>query len=755
MESSVGSITAATFDVSREANGGLEERESTPNASTGGTSFEMLPQPGCTLNCLRDVLTSLTHPSIELNISSPFPKFDDHYGKESPLRSGSYGRVYKCRHRFEEDRSLPCKYAVKEIDREKMKPKDVESVQREVSILHELTHSPASEERPMAAHVIQLIDVYVEHKFLYVVQVFAAGGDVFDRLAERQHYTERDARVLAHDLIQAVHFIHTYPTSSIVHRDLKPENLLLLDKVSDTHVLVADFGFARHVDAEGYCHTRCGTPSYVSPELLLGQRYNGSVDMWGVGCIIYMLLSGYLPFQAQDHRTLFRAIRAGDFVFHDEHWSNVSVAAKQLVTHLLTVNVEKRWSAAQALQCLWLTNLSDEQLQQRDLTNTLTELKKFNPKNAWKRAVNALGFCAMAPFWQADIISFQQQLERWDAQAASSSVASVETAGASSVQSRSTVQTHHRVLFEDLYTLTRELRKGKSGIVWECCHKSSGMTYAVKVIPRTSSPLHDETVLNEVTMMQSLSGSKYVVELLDFYEESDNFYLVMEYCVGGDLFDRVLRFTQYTETEARDLTLILLKAVRTIHKAGIAHRDIKPQNVLLLSNDDNIRVRIADFGYARRVHTSESLTDRVGTPSYVAPEVLKNLPHDQRVDVWSLGVVVFVLLVGYPPFLEGNQEALFHKIRNGEWVFYEDDWKHISNEAKEFVQRVLVVDPNERWNIEECLRSPWIQQDPCKLSNVDLSEALQKLQCKKRILRNMARAVMGFHDAARAGGEET
>ena len=737
-----------------EMNDDMETDSPLPPAN-GEQSPNILVEPGCTLVHLSDVLDTLTHVSTDPIASTPsFPKFDDHYSKESPLRSGSYGRVYKCRHRFDEDVSVPCRYAVKEINRGKMKPKDVESVRREVTILHELTHTFANSSRSPVSHVIKLIDVYVEQNFLYVVQVFAAGGDVFDRLAQRQHYTERDARLLARDLIRAVHSMHTYPTSPIVHRDLKPENLLLLDKICDTHVLVADFGFARHVDSEGFCHTRCGTPSYVSPELLLGRPYNGSVDIWGIGCIVYMLLAGYLPFQSQDHRTLFRTIRAGDFVFHDEHWSNVSIPAKQLITHLLTVNVQKRWTAETALQCPWFTDLSDEQLLQRDLSSTLTELKKFDAKRAWKKAVNALGFCATAPFWKSDIISFQQQMEIWDTQAATSSKTSVDTVGTNSVDARSTGHTHHRVLFEDMYSLKRELRKGKSGTVWECCHKSSGMTYAVKVIPRTASPLHDETVLNEVTMVQSLSGSKYVVELLDFYEEIDNFYLVMEYCVGGDLFDRVLRFTHYTETEARDLTLILLKAVRTIHRAGIAHRDIKPQNVLLLSNDDNIRVRIADFGYARRVHTPESLTDRVGTPSYVAPEVLKNLPHDQRVDIWSLGVVVFVLLVGYPPFLEEDQTTLFHKIRNGEWVFYEDDWKHISNEAKEFVQKVLVVDPNERWTIEECLRSAWIQQDPCKLSSVDLSEAIQKLQQKKRSLRNLARAVMGFNDAARSGGEE-
>lgn len=186
----------------------------------------------------------------------------------------------------------------------------------------------------------------------------------------------------------------------------------------------------------------------------------------------------------------------------------------------------------------------------------------------------------------------------------------------------------------------------------------------------------------------------------------------------------------------------MLKGVSSIHKAGIAHRDIKPQNLLLKSKDDPSSIKFTDFGFARRVHSPCSLTNRVGTPTYVAPELLKNIPHDERADLWSVGVVLYVLLCGYPPFLEEEQDALFAKIRTGEWEFFAEDWDDISDAAKNLIEGLLVVDVKKRWSIDEALRCDWIRQDPDKVSNVQLTKSVASMKSRKQTLRSVAKTFM-------------
>lgn len=487
--------------------------------------------------------------------------FDNLYQLEKRLRSGSYGTVYECKHVNHPDQT----YAVKIIDRKKLKPKDDKAVFTEVATLRELHN---------VDNVIKIIDFFVEPEKLYMVQMLARGGDVFDRLTARSKYSEGDARNLAVTLITTMAEIHK---RTIVHRDLKPENLLLKEELNDTGILVADFGFAKHCKRGSYLSTRCGTPAFVAPEIVLGSKYNEQCDMWSIGCLLYMIICGYPPFQGKDHNDLFRKIRASDFTFHDKYWKKVSLPAKQLISNLLTVNHKNRMSAQEACESSWIQKLPDEALQGTDLTTSLREMKKFRAREKLRGAMGAVRWAATASFWMGGNSTFAQHKSRSSNSALAPTTGGGGTTklnGSGLASGGKNVVEIQQDTFRDRYELVTKLRKGSFATVWECQHKVTKEKFACKVIKREGlSATDDEAVLNEVTIMQSLSRhGKYVVQLCDFYEEKDYFFLVMEFMAGGDVFDEIVERTSYTEKDARDLVKTLLTAVKCLHGHGIAHR---------------------------------------------------------------------------------------------------------------------------------------------------------------------------------------
>jgi serine/threonine protein kinase len=403
-------------------------------------------------------------------------------------------------------------------------------------------------------------------------------------------------------------------------RDLKPENLLLRDLFDDSGILLADFGFARYVPEEKLT-TRCGTPAFVAPEVLVADcRYDESCDMWSVGCLLYMLLGGYPPFQDKNHRGLFRKIRGADFCFHDAYWKNVSISAKQLISSLLTVDPAHRCTAKMALEKSTWLKLGDLSLSGNDLSASLGEIKKFQARQQLKGAMHAVRWSIRAKFMSGDTAGFLKQIKTWDKN-------DEATQG-----SRDSLLTEDRptLKFADVYELQEKIHTGKSSTIWECIRKQGGEKLAVKVVERVGDPTKSatgksaaETVLHEVAVLKSLKH-KYIIDIIDFFDEDDSFYLVMERMEGGDVFDRIMDMKQYTEKDARDLSRFLIEAVACMHQSGIAHRDLKPQNLLLKSKEDNSDIKIADFGFACKVHTPQSLTTRCGT-SFRSRLVLRSL----------------------------------------------------------------------------------------------------------------------------------
>jgi serine/threonine protein kinase len=218
------------------------------------------------------------------------------------------------------------------------------------------------------------------------------------------------------------------------------------------------------------------------------------------------------------------------------------------------------------------------------------------------------------------------------------------------------------IAFHDAYEKGALIYQGPTAKVYECIHKQTRQVFAVKEIERKEGKTEKaviektlaEAVLHEVGVLDSLKHSN-IMHVNALFEDEEHFFLVMECMRGGNVYDRIMESKRYTEDEARTLAKKLLGAVRYIHERGFAHRDLKPQNLLLNSDKDRTDIKISDFGFACRVRSPQSLTKRCGTPSYVTPEVLKNIPYDQSADMWSVGVTLYFLLCGHQPFADENQ----------------------------------------------------------------------------------------------------
>ena len=225
-----------------------------------------------------------------------------------------------------------------------------------------------------------------------------------------------------------------------------------------------------------------------------------------------------------------------------------------------------------------------------------------------------------------------------------------------------------------------------------------------------------------------------IVRLIDFYDEPSQYLIAMEYLEGGELFDRIVKKAYYNEKEARDLAQIFLSAVKYMHDRNVVHRDLKPENLLLKSQSDDADVKIADFGFATIAET-DSLTEQCGTPGYVAPEILGHKKYGKAVDMWSVGVITYILLGGYPPFHDDNQRQLFKKIQAAKYEFHPDFWGGVSDEAKDLISKLLVLDVSARLTVDQALSHAWIRKSDQELAErnleVNLTE-LKKYQANKR-----------------------
>ncbi|KAF2297407.1 hypothetical protein GH714_023418 [Hevea brasiliensis] len=320
------------------------------------------------------------------------------------------------------------------------------------------------------------------------------------------------------------------------------------------------------------------------------------------------------------------------------------------------------------------------------------------------------------------------------------------SSSSSTTKPANTVLPYQTSRLRDHYLIGKKLGQGQFGTTYQCTNKATNKQYACKSIPKRKLLCKEdyEDVWREIQIMHHLSEHPNVVQIKGTYEDSMFVHLVMELCAGGELFDRIVAKGHYSEKEAAKLIKTIVGVVEACHSLGVMHRDLKPENFLFDTPGDDAKLRATDFGLSVFYKPGQYFSDVVGSPYYVAPEVLLKR-YGPEVDVWSAGVILYILLSGVPPFWAETESGIFRQILKGKIDFECDPWPKISENAKDLIRKMLERDPRSRISAHEVLCNPWIVDDrvaPDKpldsavLSRLKKFSAMNKL--KKMALRVIA-----------------
>ncbi|XP_016313214.1 calcium/calmodulin-dependent protein kinase type II subunit gamma isoform X16 [Sinocyclocheilus anshuiensis] len=291
--------------------------------------------------------------------------------------------------------------------------------------------------------------------------------------------------------------------------------------------------------------------------------------------------------------------------------------------------------------------------------------------------------------------------------------------------------------FTDEYQLYEELGKGAFSVVRRCVKKSTGQEYAAKIINTKKLSARDHQKLEREARICRLLKHPNIVRLHDSISEEGFHYLVFDLVTGGELFEDIVAREYYSEADASHCINQILESVSHIHQHDIVHRDLKPENLLLASKMKGAAVKLADFGLAIEVQgDQQAWFGFAGTPGYLSPEVLRKDPYGKPVDIWACGVILYILLVGYPPFWDEDQHKLYQQIKAGAYDFPSPEWDTVTAEAKNLINQMLTINPAKRITADQALKHPWVCQRSTVASMMhrqETVECLRKFNARRKL----------------------
>uniref|UniRef100_A0A8C1ARX4 calcium/calmodulin-dependent protein kinase n=1 Tax=Cyprinus carpio carpio TaxID=630221 RepID=A0A8C1ARX4_CYPCA len=291
--------------------------------------------------------------------------------------------------------------------------------------------------------------------------------------------------------------------------------------------------------------------------------------------------------------------------------------------------------------------------------------------------------------------------------------------------------------FTEEYQLFEELGKGAFSVVRRCVKVLSGQEYAAKIINTKKLSTRDHQKLDREARICRLLKHSNIVRLHDSISEEGHHYLIFDLVTGGELFEDIVAREYYSEADASHCIQQILEAVLHCHQMGVVHRDLKPENLLLASKSKGAAVKLADFGLAIEVEgDQQAWFGFAGTPGYLSPEVLRKDPYGKAVDLWACGVILYILLVGYPPFWDEDQHRLYQQIKAGAYDFPSPEWDTVTPEAKDLINKMLTINPSKRITAAEALKHPWISHRSTVASCMhrqETVECLKKFNARRKL----------------------
>ena len=298
------------------------------------------------------------------------------------------------------------------------------------------------------------------------------------------------------------------------------------------------------------------------------------------------------------------------------------------------------------------------------------------------------------------------------------------------------------------YEFIKEIGSGAFSKVYKARHKTTKALRCVKKLSKKDLTEDEKAkLLEEVVILKNLDHPN-IVKVQEFYQNEKYFFIVTEYLEGGELFDRIMECQSFDEKMASVVMEQIQSAVIYLHKHGFIHRDLKPENIIFETKDPKSKIKVIDFGTSCSFEKGNKLKKKLGTPYYIAPEVLKR-NYDEKCDVWSCGVIMYILLCGYPPFNGPNDKIIFQKVLEGTFSFPEEDWQQISKDAKEMIQKMLTYDPAKRHSQAECLNLEWIRRtniSDLKGTNIKVLNNLRGFRTEHKLQKAVLLYIISFFD---------